>query len=65
MHFDNMSLHDCSDKSSCDVNEHEQGWCDLSNDGNMGDVRETDLSDWNDIVYAYTVVSFDQATHDA
>jgi hypothetical protein len=52
-------------KSSCDVDDHEKGWCDHSNNGNVGDVTETDLSEWNDIVDAYTVATFDQATHDA
>jgi hypothetical protein len=31
----------------------------------MRDVRETDLSEWNDIVDTDTAATFDQATHDA
>jgi hypothetical protein len=65
IHLENMTLYDDSDESSCDVDDHEKGWCDHSDDGNMGDVRETDLSQWNDVVDSHTVATFDQATHDA
>jgi hypothetical protein len=48
-HLENMSLHDCSRKPSSDVDDREKGWCDQSDNGNMGDVRETDLSEWNNM----------------
>jgi hypothetical protein len=48
----NLHLHGCNNESSCDVDDHEKGWCDHSDDGNVGDVRETDPSEWNDILEA-------------
>jgi hypothetical protein len=63
----NFNLNECSDESSysCNVEDHNKGWCDDFEVEIIKEATETDPPEWNDILYPETVATFNQATHDA
>jgi len=61
--MDDEELWEASDIDSSD-DEKSHGWCDISFDGELME-RDAELCDWHDVDNAFTIVTFDQAAHDA